>query len=68
MPKIKIEIEVSGEEIVGIISQVARSEDGSFHRKSYARYKFNDFSKANNPYQARPKQPLRKKKPLIERG
>ena len=63
MPKIKIEIEVSGEEIVGIISGLLEAKMDHSIGKSYARYKFNDFSKANNPYQARPKQPLRKKKP-----
>ena len=69
MPKIKIEIEVSGEEIVGIISGLLEAKMDHSIGKSYARYKFNDFSKANNPYQARPKQPLRKKKPLgLERG
>ena len=55
MPKIKIEIEISGEEIVGIISGLLEAKMDHSIGKSYARYKFNDFSKANNPYKVPPK-------------
>ena len=68
MPKIKIEIEISGEEIVGIISGLLEAKMDHSIGKSYARYKFNDFSKANNPYQVRPKRPLRKKKTPVKKG
>lgn len=62
MPKIKIEIEISGEEIVGIISGLLEAKMDHSIGKSYARYKFNDFSKADNPYKVPRKRPLRQKK------
>ena len=62
MPKIKIEIEISGEEIVGIISGLLEAKIDHSIGKRYARHRFSDFSKANNPYKVPPKRPLRQKK------
>tara|TARA_B100000575_G_scaffold251962_1_gene219666 strand:+ start:20332 stop:20733 length:402 start_codon:yes stop_codon:yes gene_type:complete len=68
MPKIKIEIEISGEEIVGIISGLLEAKMDHSIGKKYASQRFSNFSKTDNPYQVRPKQPLRKKKAPVKKG